>query len=324
MTDLPTTPTTLADRDRGLPWGLTAGRLSDDPVPLGPPGGHARRWLYVGAAGDDVAVGAAVVDPLPRWAPMVVTFAWAWVAGEVVTWERRLPRAWCAVGEAPDAGAHAQAGLLRREHVVLGADGLLRLRLRVGDGRWLRAHVAPEPVEPVVLTTRTPRGGWNVTQKLAGARARGRVALGGEEAALDGGAWSDWTAGRQDRHTTWRWAAATGHGEHGAPVGLNVSTGMNGSGAGEDVVWWQGIPRRLDVTTLAPDGAPDGPWTVAGPGWSLAFHPVGARAADEDLRLVRSRYVQPIGHFHGTVPGPDGEARRVELVGVTEDHEARW
>lgn len=56
----------------------------------------------------------------------------------------------------------------------------------------------------------------------------------------------------------------------------------------------------------------------------LDVSPVGVRQADENLVLVRSRYVQPIGRFHGTLPGPDGEAVAVSLVGVTEDHEAVW
>lgn len=324
MTDLPRTPPTLAAGEQSLSWGLTRGRLCADPVPDGPPGQHVRRWLYVGAAGDDVAVGAAVVDPLPRWVPMAVAFAWAWVDGEVVTWDRRLPRAWCEVGAVPGAGAHAQHGVVRREHVVLDAAGGLDLRLRLGDRRWLAAHVSAGGAEPAVLATRTTAGGWNVTQKLAGAPAHGQVTLADTVVDLEGGAWSDWTAGRQDRDTTWRWAAGTGRGEHGRGVGLNASTGMNARGAGEDLVWWDGVPQPLTVETLAPEDAADGPWTLRGPDWSLAFHPVGVRAADEDLRLVRSRYVQPIGHFHGTLPGPDGRPRRVELVGVTEDHEARW
>lgn len=322
---LPPTPASLVAPGGGLAHGLTRGALTCDPVRAGPATDqHVRRWLYAGAAGPDVAVGAAVVDPLPRWLPVAVAFAWAWVEGEVVTWDRRLPRARCAVGAVPGDGAHARRGLVSRQDLVLGADGSLRLRLRLPDGRWLTAHVTTGAAEPAVLATTTPGGGWNVTQKLAGAPARGRVALGGRGVALEGGAWTDWTAGRQDRDTTWRWAAGVGTGPGEQQVGLNASTGMNAAGDGEDLVWWDGVPHRLEVDTLAPEAETTGTWTVAGPGWSLAFHAVGVRAADEDLRVVRSHYVQPIGRFRGTLPGPDGRPRRVELVGVTEDHRARW
>lgn len=308
-----------------LPWGLHAGAFAGDPVAVGPRAGHPRRWLYAAAASDDVAVGAAVVEALPGWAPIGVAFVWAWVVGEVVTWERRaLVGASCRVGRVPADGAVARIRT-RGEHVVLGADGSIDLRIRLADGRWLSATVGADAATPAVLATPTPAGGWNATQKLAGVRATGEVALGAHLGELDGGAWTDWTAGRQDRHTAWRWAAAVGTTADGRHVGLNASTGMNGAGPGEDVVWWDGVPYPLELETLAPvDDPATGPWRVAGPGWDLDVSPVGVRQADEDLLLVRSRYVQPIGRFAGTLPGPGGRAVAVSLVGVTEDHEAVW
>ncbi|HEX9766684.1 MAG TPA: DUF2804 family protein, partial [Nitriliruptorales bacterium] len=165
----------------------------------------------------------------------------------------------------------------------------------------------------------------NVTQKHAGYAVTGELAVGDQRWDLAGTGWSDWTAGRQDRRTSWRWAAGGGTSPEHGRVGLNVSTGMNGAGPGEDVVWWDGVPHPLDVTRLAPRTSDArGPWRVEGPGWELTFVPRAVRAADENLLVVRSRYVQPIGEFEGTLPCPDGSAANVRLVGVTEAHHARW
>ncbi|MBW3657863.1 MAG: DUF2804 domain-containing protein [Actinobacteria bacterium] len=303
-----------------LPPGLTAGRLDVDPVFLGPRRGRVRRWMYA-AAGDEVrAVGAAVVD----LGFAGTAFVWALVDGQVTTWERTRPLArGCRVGSLP---AHGGA-LTGRDTVRIGGDGSLAIDvLPAGGSERLRARLTAGEVTPAVLVTGTAGGGWNVTQKAAGYAVSGELGWAGATTPFAGGGWRDWTAGRQDRRTSWHWAAGAGATRDGtARVGLNVSTGMNDAGAGEDVVWWDGVPSPLEASTLAPaSGDVAGPWIVAGPGWRLELEPVGVRAADEQLVLVASRYVQPVGRFVGTLPGPDGRPRQVELTGVTERHVARW
>ena len=49
------------------------------------------------------------------------------------------------------------------------------------------------------------------------------------------------------------------------------------------------------------------------------------RFEEEGILIVaKSRYVQPIGTFSGTLRLPGGEVAVADLVGVTEDHAARW
>jgi hypothetical protein len=320
-------PATITDPAGRLAQGRWAGELGLDPVPVGPRGGRVRRWCYVGAGGIEaardaptLAVGAAVVD----LGAVAAAFAWATVGGRTVTWEARRPLrrgAWVAPTPAGGAGLRTS-----RARVQLHGDGGLDLDVPVGDVRLLARVEADPDVDPVVLSTPTPRGGWNVTQKAAGNGVAGWVSVGGERHTLssDAGGWRDWTSGRQDRRTTWRWAAGAGRDARGRRVGLNVSTGMNGRGPGEDLVWWDGRPRPLVVEQLGPADGPEGEWRVSGPDWALRFEPEGVRAADENLLLLRSRYVQPIGRFLGTLPGPGGEAVPVTLTGVTEDHLAVW
>jgi hypothetical protein len=216
-----------------------------------------------------------------------------------------------------------------RGRLALGADGSLRLDVPMAHGPRVRARLdagSPGRDLPAVLRTGTAGGGWNVTEKAAGYTVRGIIEAAADELPFGlAGGWRDWTCGRQDRRTEWRWAAGAGRGRNGARVGINVSTGMNDEEAGEDVVWWSGVPYHLAVTFLEPAGShADGDWIVGGDDWQLEFESCGVRAADENFRFVRSTYTQPVGTFRGTLPGEDGEPVEVELSGVTEDHRAVW
>lgn len=317
MDPLPPLPVTVTE----LPAGLAAGHLDVDPLHFGARRGRVRRWMYAAAGDGERAVGAAVVD----LGFVGTAFVWALLDGGLSTWERVRPLArGCAVGRLPADGAE----LGGRDTVRIGGDGSLTVDVqpRGASGR-LQARLATGRVTPAVLVTDTVDGGWNATSKAAGYEVTGD--LGWADSASEpfvGGGWRDWTTGRQDRHTVWHWAAGAGRArDGGGRVGLNASTGMNAAAAGEDVVWWDGVPHRIEVDTLAPAGDdPSGPWTVAGPGWRLELEPMGVRASSQQLVVVSSRYVQPVGRFVGTLPGPEGSPVEVELSGVTESHEARW
>lgn len=302
--------------------GLWAGSLTREATDPVPGRGRIRRWSYAAAATPDgrLQVGAAVVT----LGPVATTFAWLLHddGGEprVRTWERRLP-GW-RVGVPAQQAARATSG---RDRVVISPHGGLLLALDDVDGVPIHVDLVAEPGTAAVCSTPTPGGGWNTTEKQAGHAMVGSVAVGDELLAFDGHGWRDWTCGRQDRHTTWRWAAAAGRTADGRSIGLNASVGMNGAGPGEDVVWLAGRPAPLEVKRLEAVDDVDGRWVVEGPGWGLEFTPLGVRAARERLVVVRSAYVQPIGTFAGTLPDDTGGTVEVAcLPGVTEDHEALW
>lgn len=314
-------PATPVDTEGRLLRGRWRGGLDRDPVTIGPRRGRVRRWCYVAAGDESSAVGAAVV----HLGAVAVAFAWAVVGERTVTFETRRPLgrgAW--VAPTPGGGAGLTTAHARMR---LGGDGSVELDVPVEGGRLVAEVTATGAVVPVVLSTATPAGGWNVTQKAAGTPVAGTLEVAGQRRTLtgDAGGWRDWTSGRQDRTTTWRWAAGAGRDQRGRRIGLNLSTGMNGRGPGEDLVWIDGEPHPVDLDHLAPtEAVATGPWRVSGPGWALRFEPWGVRAADERLLVLRSTYTQPIGRFVGTVPGPDGEPVEVALTGVTEDHLAVW
>ena len=322
MVDTEDEVASVVDGLGALRSGRFVGALRQDPLAVGPRHGRARRWCYGAAGSGDTIVGAAVA----QFGPLAVAFAFATIDGVTATWDTRAPAIGAnGVGSIPTAGAHvAQRGA----RVHLDGRGGLVVDVPTGHGRLVARTVTTDDVIPVVLSTSTPAGGWNVTEKAAGTRAELVIALGDRPASIhdDAGGWRDWTAGRQDRHTTWRWAAGAGLAADGRRIGLNSSTGMNGEGPGEDVVWVDGAPHRVEVTTLHPleEASPEAGWVLRGPGADLQLTPVGARVKREHLGPIVSAYQQPIGRWRGWLPLGGGEPTEITLSGVAEDHLAVW
>lgn len=280
--------------------------------------GRRRRWVYAAAGDEDVVVGAAVVHV--GVLGLGTAFAFASTPTRTWTWD-------AGPGRAGDVGGLTGHATVQRDDARIAITPT-RLELEVPvDGGRVSAGVDLAPASPVTLVTATPRGGWNATTKAAGHAGTGTVQLPNGTHELTGMGWSDSTDGRQDARTRWRWAAGAGRSTDGHHVvGLQASTGMNALGPGEDLVWWDGAPVPLDVHHLAPvaQGAFRGVWRLAGDDWEVRLTPWGVRAADEGLGPIRSRYVQPVGRWQGTLPGPDGTPVDVVMRGVAEDHEARW
>lgn len=274
--------------------------------------------MYVAAGDEHWTVGAALVDI--GLVGLGTAFAFASSPDGLLRWD-------AGPGRAGEVGGLGRTASVRRAGgtIELGPTSLA-VDVPVTGGR-LRAEVTLGEGGPVSLLTPTPRGGWNATTKDAGLAARGTIVSPHGTYELDGGAWMDATEGRQDRHTTWRWAAGAGRSvDGGRRVGLQASTGMNGVGPGEDLVWWDGAAAPLVVSELAPvrAGVFDGPWRLAGDDWAVTLDPAGVRAADEGLGPIRSSYCQPVGTWRGTLPDPDGRPSEVWLACVAEDHEAHW
>lgn len=308
-------PTQPPPAGAALRW---IGGAAGDVLAEQPGRGRRRRWVYVAAGDESCTVGAAVVDV--GVLGLGTAFAFATGPWGILRWD-------AGPGRAGQVGGLSGTGSVRRAGGRVDVTPTsLDVDVPVEGGR-LVAQVTLGRGAPVSLLTPTPAGGWNATTKRAGEPATGTLHTPHGTHELDGGAWADATDGRQDRHTTWRWAAGAGRSTDGTMrVGLQASTGMNALGPGEDVVWWDDVPAPLDVRTLAPvtEGAFDGPWRIGGDGWSLELQPAGVRAADEGLGPIRSRYSQPVGTWRGTLPGPGGDPVPVWLAGVAEDHEARW
>jgi Protein of unknown function (DUF2804) len=154
------------------------------------------------------------------------------------------------------------------------------------------------------------------TRKQGGIAASGTVTLPGRPPiAVHAAAVVDDTAGYHQRHTRWRWSAGVGHAADGRPVAWNLVEGVNDPPRGsERTVWIDGAPFEPPPVVFD-----DGLTGVGG----LRFAPEATRERSERLLVVSSRYRQPFGSFHGTLPGPEPTAL-ADGLGVMEEHDARW
>jgi len=162
----------------------------------------------------------------------------------------------------------------------------------------------------------------NCTHKTVGLAASGSVAVGGVRFDLAGGTGAlDHTHGLLARDTRWRWASATRPG-----LSLNLVEDFNGPV--ENVVWIGDELLPVGPVSFAYDpSATSRPWGIRSSNGvlDLEFTPIGERREDKNLLVAKSWYVQPIGTFRGVIRIPERPPLDVnDLVGVTEDHVARW
>ena len=292
--------------------GLWAGRVTSAPGEGRHRRGRRRRWSYSAAAGVDddgeewlFAVAVVAVGPVRT------AFALGRVGGERIDWTVDLrPVGMARVGHVPAEGASCGRDLHVGEH------GEVALRA----GGWtIDSGVVPDL--PAVCATPTPRGGWNVTQKCAGETVTLQATTpAGRRVRGVGVGWRDWTSGRQDRSTTWEWAAGGAAGD--VRVGWNVSTGMNGT-VGEDVVWVDGAPHRLHDVAFAPVDELRGDWRLTARELDLSLAPSGHDVLARRRFGMASHYTKPWGRWTGTVRLPAGDAA-VDGFGVAEHHEVTW
>jgi hypothetical protein len=326
---LPPAPQRLLAEDGTPRSGLYAGSLADARFAglKDAPGPLQRRltekkWQYLFLATPEMMLALAVIDCGYLASGICAVFD----RGSrrlLVNDNPVLPSLCAAVGEEPADGMSAR---------LLGPR--IRARLQRAGGRisvqanWAHADVdllldagrAPAPITAIAPVG--PKGRFDFTQKTVLVPAEGEVRAGNVRFAVQGDlAGLDYTHGLLARETSWRWAFAGGRaGPH--LVAFNFSDGFL-QGEGENVAWIDGDPQAVGPVRFEFEPErPLGAWRVqsADGRVDLTFQPEGHRAQTVDLKLIRSRYLQPFGTFSGTIDGIAVEA----LPGVTEDHEARW
>jgi Protein of unknown function (DUF2804) len=243
-----------------------------------------KTWRYVGVFGTELMACVASV----RIGRARQSF-WA-------VWDRRA-------GELHERTALGRAGVALARGTASVHAGGVRIELDLSE----RAGIE---------TVCRNGGAYVWTRKQGGIAASGSVSLPGRPPiAVEGAAVIDDTAGYHERHTRWRWAAGVGQAADGRALAWNLVEGVND-------------PPRNSERTVWVDGEPSEPGPVAfdddleGVG-GLRFAAEATRERNERLVLVSSRYRQPFGTFHGTLPGPDAIAL-ADGLGVMEEHDVHW
>ena len=205
--------------------------------------------------------------------------------------------------------------------------------------KWVEVNLtldsAPAPMLTAINELDAGRPLAHSTVKGAAMPAWGTVTVHGPAGptvfSLDGGlgGW-DYTNGQLPRHTSWRWAFATGRLADNRTFGINLVSDFSGLGetAAENALWVDGrlIPITEPARIIINEMAPDKGWYVLTDDGAvhLRFVPVAEHSEALNLGLLRSAFRQPVGHFTGHVT-IDGERVAIDrLVGVVEDQDILW
>jgi len=342
---LPPAPPTVIDADGRPRFGTYRGELDAVDLPrLGIDLRPSRvrrflshkRWFYSFIATPECVVVGAAVDLGYTSNAFVLA---ADLGARRVLVDRSalgLPRPAVRVSDRPGSGLRARFSAFGAKVRAARDGGAYRLATAFGPQRGaeeielaaeLRVDGAPPP-----LTVIAPVDGGvvNVTQKSAGLAASGRLRVGDRTFSLDGGLGGlDYTNGYLARHTAWRWAFGCGRLDDGTPIAMNLVEGFNEtrSDVNENALW---IGSRLVPLERARFSwsreDPFDRWriTTTDGAVELDFEPFGGHVDERDLGVVKSRFVQPVGFFSGTIR-EGGAAHRVrDLPGVTEDQDLLW
>ncbi len=193
----------------------------------------------------------------------------------------------------------------------------------------LHTHGAPPALS--VVSPVVGDGLVNATVKRAALGCSGSLKIGDRTWSLDGGVGgTDYTQGLLARRTAWRWAMGNGRLEDGTAFGFNLVEGFNETNphCNENAVWvGEGLfplPRaRFRFDRSAPGV---GTWELETADGSarLRFEPQHVHREVRNLRLVRSRFLQPLGTFTGTLKVGGRTVPVRDVGGVTEDQDVVW
>lgn len=202
-------------------------------------------------------------------------------------------------------------------------------------GKYLKADI--DVIEPdggiLPMNFLMPMGSGRraFTSKTAGLKARGKIILNKKPFDLSSEntfAVFDWTDGFYPRQTFWNWACGAGIAHDGTRIGFNFSSGVYESGLLENTVWINGTPFKQREIIFAYDREnPLNPWRITSEDGlvDLKFMPEGIRSADDNLGIIKSKFIQPCGSFEGSIKaGKHPDIRFSSIGGVVEEHFAKW
>ncbi len=213
--------------------------------------------------------------------------------------------------------------------------------------------------QPLAVCTPTGRRGWTFTQKEPLTKIVGHLAIKANSTFNNGPqvqkisfnddtiANLDWTLGYMRHETNWFWSCINSYLLDGRHFTLNLSMGVNETGASENACWLDGqifyLPPVMfirDALNLPPnqqdnvanrlDATPQ-PWHIyhQNLGWSnvdidLTFTPMTVYKKTDNFGIVASIFEQWLGFYNGEIRIKQEVIKLDNVMGLAEDHYAKW
>lgn len=306
-----------------------------------------KRWTYVFVATDDVIVVSAIANAGPTGTGFLMATDRA--TGEVLADVSRAGAAGPLIGvnDEPTDGHRAHYVLPGTFMTIRGDEAELRMRatfhrfgkLPILHDPWIDLDVRLcTDIHDGATTVMELRGDSPLvssTAKNAALTARGQLTIRRDGLTLDydlseGFGGFDHTNGFLPRHTAWRWAFLTGMLPDGRTLGVNLTSGFTGldDRSEENTCWLGGTLHRLDPAARISFDRDDPmrPWRIftADRTVDMDFVPLAVHRESRNLGAVRSRFIQPTGHFSGTLEVAGEQLKVDALPGVVEDQDVLW
>lgn len=208
--------------------------------------------------------------------------------------------------------------------------------------------------QPLAVCSPSGRRGWSFTQKEPFTKIDGELILHKhskhyEQAAAtiaDNQALTrfefsqttlanlDWTLGFMRHETNWFWSCINTQLIDNHHFMLNLSMGVNETGISENACWIDGQIYYLPPVMFqrnASDNEQDGQWSIRNQnlGWSLVdidlqFTPIEVYKKTDNYGLVASIFEQWLGLYSGYIQMGDQKVVLDKVMGLAEDHFAKW
>lgn len=289
---------------------------------------HEKAWYYVALASPEVFLGVAVL----RFGYVASTFAFlfergpeAGPTGHFLADQSLLAPPFAAKYSGDDGIRLSWMGDLARFERAPGA-GAFDLEVELKDfriGARISGALTPSPVCAVAALG---DGLVQTTEKRALLSVSGSAEIAGRRFSLDQAlAGFDRSHGYLPRHTRWRWAYALGHTDAGDHIGFNLVDGFVGES--ECAVWVGNEVFPVGMARFVFDpNRPLAPWRLRSScgAFDLVFDPGDIHAEHQDLGLVKTRFIQPVGGYSGTIRVGGKTHKLTRVLGVVEDQDALW
>ena len=215
------------------------------------------------------------------------------------------------------------------------------------DSQYLAVHAKLErQQQPLAICTPTGRRGWTFTQKEPLSAASGEIIIkAGAQITADSQqqklelskttrANLDWTLGYMRHETNWFWTCINSYLADGRHFLLNLSMGVNETGLSENACWLDGeifyLPAVLFERKDTNDSSAN-TWHIyhRSLGWSsvdidLTFTPIRVYKKTDNFGVVASIFEQWLGEYSGEIRLAGQVLRLDKVMGLAEDHFAKW